>query len=158
MRAIHKRGDFTDRQNSDQLFQTSELEHDSARLLVNGHLTRAYLNSSFCLLFPQQVHVVLVSFKNIALDELAISANRILKNIRTSSTEVRSVKGRPRKYKMTSQTCYTLTHHYTKNDMSVDQERQIDLIRSTSIAAPWDITENSVVSQAPNSPTRKTIQ
>ncbi|VDO75220.1 unnamed protein product [Schistosoma margrebowiei] len=41
---------------------------------------------------PQQVQVVLVSFQNNALDELAASADRILEITKSSTTEVFSVK------------------------------------------------------------------
>ncbi|VDP33032.1 unnamed protein product [Schistosoma margrebowiei] len=93
-RSILKRGDLTDRQRLDQLFNNIDLQHGSAtdmlRRMREAIGLRTFDEGLFKQLFlsklPQQVQPVLVSFRNNALDELTASADRILK-ITKSTTE-----------------------------------------------------------------------
>ncbi|VDP09491.1 unnamed protein product, partial [Schistosoma margrebowiei] len=78
-RSILKRGDLTDRQRLDQLFNNIDLQHGSATDMLQRMREliglRTFDEGLFKQLFlsklPQQVQAVLVSFQNNALDELA---------------------------------------------------------------------------------------
>ncbi|VDP80404.1 unnamed protein product, partial [Schistosoma curassoni] len=97
-RSILKRRDLTDRQRLDQLFNNIDLQHGSATDMLQRMREVIGLRTFDEGLFkqiPQQVQAVLVSFHNNALDELAVSADRILEITKSSTTEVFSVKEKP---------------------------------------------------------------
>ncbi|VDP62771.1 unnamed protein product [Schistosoma mattheei] len=104
-RSILKRGDLTDRQRLDQLFNNIEQQHDSATDVLHRMRevigSRAFDEGLFKQLFlsklPQQVQTVLVSFQNNALDEPSVSADRILEITKSSTTKVFSVKEKPQR-------------------------------------------------------------
>ncbi|VDO51892.1 unnamed protein product [Schistosoma margrebowiei] len=94
--SILKCGDLTDRQRLDQLLNNIDLQHGSAtdmlermrevigqRTFDEGLFRQISLSK-----LPQQVHAVLVSFQNNAIDELAASADRILEITKSSNAEV----------------------------------------------------------------------
>ncbi|VDP55717.1 unnamed protein product [Schistosoma margrebowiei] len=95
-RSILNRGDLTDRQRLDQLFNNIDLQHGSATDMLQRMREvigiRTFDEDLFKQLFlsklPQQVQAVLVSFQNNALDELAASADRILEITKSSTTEL----------------------------------------------------------------------
>ncbi|VDO88701.1 unnamed protein product [Schistosoma curassoni] len=102
-RSILKRGDLTDRQSLDQLFNNVDLQHGSATDMLQRMREvigpRTFDEGLFKQLFlsklSKQVQAVLASFQNNALDELAASADRILEITKSSTTEVFSVKEKP---------------------------------------------------------------
>ncbi|VDP55879.1 unnamed protein product [Schistosoma margrebowiei] len=107
-RIILKRGDLTDRQRFDKLFNNIDLQHGSAtdmlqrlseviglRTFDEGLFKQLFLSKLL-----QQVQTVLVSFQNNALDELAVNDDRILE-ITKSTTEVFSVKKSLKRPRMT---------------------------------------------------------
>ncbi|VDP77352.1 unnamed protein product [Schistosoma curassoni] len=119
-RSILKRGDLTDRQSLDQLFNNLDLQHGSATDMLQrmreviGLRTfdEGLSKQLFLPKLPQQVQAVLVSFQNNTLDELAASADRILEITKPSTTEVFSVKEKPQTTQNDiTELCHTLTHN-----------------------------------------------
>ncbi|VDO50255.1 unnamed protein product [Schistosoma margrebowiei] len=143
-RSILKRGDLTDRQSLDQLFNNIDLQHGSAtdmlrrmREVVGLRTFDERLFKQLLLFkFPQQVQAVLVSFRNNDLDELAASADRILEITKSSTTEVFSVKEKPQTTQNDiTELCHTLTRYLNlRNDRnrSHSPRRSISLKRSVS--------------------------
>ncbi|VDP50461.1 unnamed protein product [Schistosoma margrebowiei] len=104
-RSILKRGDLTDRQRLDQLFNNIDLQHGSATDMLQ-RMREVIGPRTF------EVQTVLVSFHNNALDELAASADHILEITKSSTTEVFSVKERPQKTQNDiTELCHTLTRY-----------------------------------------------
>ncbi|VDP89352.1 unnamed protein product, partial [Schistosoma mattheei] len=119
-RSIPKRGDLTDRQRLDQLFNNIDLQHGSATDMLQRIREvigpRTFDEGLFKQLFlsklPQQVQAVLVSLQNNALDELAASADRILETTKPSTAEVFSVKEKPQTTQNDiTDLCHTLTRY-----------------------------------------------
>ncbi|VDP80925.1 unnamed protein product [Schistosoma curassoni] len=102
-RSTLKRGDLTDRQRLDQLFNKIDLQHGSAADLLQRMREvigpRTFDEGLFKQLFlsklPQQVQAVLVSFQNDVVGELAVSTVRILEITKSSIVAVFSVKEKP---------------------------------------------------------------
>ncbi|VDP74234.1 unnamed protein product [Schistosoma curassoni] len=118
-RSILKRGDPTDRQRLNQLFNNIDLKHGSAtdmlqrmREVVGPKTFDEGLFKQLLLSkLPQQVQTLLVSLQDNALDELAASAGRILE-ITKSTTEVFSVKENPHTTQNDiTELCHTLTRY-----------------------------------------------
>ncbi|VDO74435.1 unnamed protein product [Schistosoma mattheei] len=137
-RSILKRGDLTDRQRLDQLFNNIDLQHSSATDMLQRMreviCPRTFDEGLFKQLFlsklPQQAQAVLVSFQNNALDELAASADRILEITKSSTSVVFSVKEKP----LTTQNditelCHSLTRYLSFRN---DRKRSNTPRRSTS--------------------------
>ncbi|VDP33413.1 unnamed protein product [Schistosoma margrebowiei] len=94
-----KRGDLTNRQRLDQLLNNIDLQYGSATDMLrrmrdvigqrtfNDGLFRQPFSSKFL----QQVRAVLVSFQNIALNELAASANRLLEIANATQNEITEI-------------------------------------------------------------------
>ncbi|VDO80917.1 unnamed protein product [Schistosoma margrebowiei] len=149
-RSILKRGDLTDRQRLDQLFNNIDLQHSSATDMLRRMREvidlRTFDESLFKQLFvsklPQQVQAVLVSFQNNALDELAAYADRILEITKSSTTEVFSVKEKPHTTQNDiTELCHTLTRYLNlRNDLnrSHSPRRSISRKRSLSRAREMD--------------------
>ncbi|VDP16551.1 unnamed protein product [Schistosoma margrebowiei] len=125
-RSILKRGDLTDRQRLDQLFNNIDLQHGSAMDMLRRMREviglRTFDEGLFKQLFlsklPQQVQAVLVSFLKNALDELVASAGHILKITKSSTTEVFSVEEKPQTTQNDiTKLCDTLTRYLNfRND------------------------------------------
>ncbi|VDP51409.1 unnamed protein product, partial [Schistosoma margrebowiei] len=144
-RSILKRGDLTDRQRLDQLFNNIDLQHGSATDMLQRMREviglRTFDEGLFKQLFlfklPQQVQAVLVSFQNNALDELAASADRILEITKSSTTEVFSDKEKPQ----TTQNditylCHTLTHLKETHNLEDLSPVEIDIVMTTKSRLP----------------------
>ncbi|VDP44249.1 unnamed protein product [Schistosoma margrebowiei] len=87
-RWILKRGDLTDRQRLDQLFNDIALQHVSATdMLQRMREVIGLFKQLFLSGLPQQVQTVLVLFQNNALNKLTVSADRILEITKSSTTE-----------------------------------------------------------------------
>lgn len=98
-KAILRRGDQTGRQELDQLFNNADLQSDSAtdmllrmRKVIGQGIFDEGLFKRFLCLFPQQVQVVLVLFRNDTVNKLAAFVDRIAEITRTLNAEVHSVK------------------------------------------------------------------
>ncbi|VDP81095.1 unnamed protein product, partial [Schistosoma mattheei] len=143
-RSILKRGDLTDRQRLDQLFNNIDLQHGSAtdmsqrmreviglRTFDEGLPKQRLLSK-----LPQQVQAVLVSFQNNALDELATSADRILEITKSSTTEVFSVKEKPRTTQNDiTELCHTLTRYLNlRNDRNRSHTPRRSFSRERSVS------------------------
>ncbi|VDO94159.1 unnamed protein product [Schistosoma margrebowiei] len=151
-RSILKRGDLTDRQSLDQLFNNIDLQRGSATDMLQrmreviGLIT--FNEDLFKLLFlsklPQQVQTVLVSFQHNALDELAASADRILEITKSSTTEVFSVKEKPQTTRNDiTELCYTLSRYLNlHNDRNRSHSPRRSISRKRSVFRPRE-TDNS---------------
>ncbi|VDP07468.1 unnamed protein product [Schistosoma mattheei] len=125
-RSILKRGDLTDRQRLNQLFNNIDLQHGSATDMLQrmrGVISlRTFEEGLFKQLFssklPQKVQAVLVSCRNNALDELTASADRILEITKSSTTEVFSLKEKPQTTQNDiTELCHTLRRYLNfRND------------------------------------------
>ncbi|CAH8475166.1 unnamed protein product [Schistosoma intercalatum] len=149
-RSILKRGDLTDRQRLDQLFNNIDLQHGSATDMLQRMREvigpRTFDEGLFKQLFlsklPQQVQAVLVSFQNNALDELAASADRILE-ITKSTTEVFSVKEKPQTTQNDiNDLCHTLTRYLSlRTDRKRSRTPRRSISRKRSVSRPRE-TDN----------------
>lgn len=119
-RSTPKSGDLTDRQSLDQLFHNINLQYDSATdmlLRMRGVISQQILDDGlfrqiFLSMLPQKVQAVLVSFQNNAVNELAASADRILRITRISNAGVCLVKEKPQTTRDdVMEFCHTLTHY-----------------------------------------------
>ncbi|VDP47326.1 unnamed protein product [Schistosoma curassoni] len=149
-RSTLKRGDLTDRQRLDQLFNNIDLQHGSATDMLRRMREfiglRTFDEGLFKQLFlsklPKHVQAVLVSFQNNALDELAVSTDRILE-ITKSTTEDFSVKKNPQ----TSQNditelCHSLTRYLNlRNDRKRPLTPRKSISRKRSVSRPRE-TDN----------------
>ncbi|CAH8620870.1 unnamed protein product, partial [Schistosoma margrebowiei] len=150
-RSILKRGDLTDRQRLDQLFNNIDLQHGSATDMLQRMREviglRTFDEGLFKQLFlsklPQQVQAVLVSFQNNALDELAASADRILEITKSSTSEVFSVKEKPHATQNDiTELCHTLTRYLNlRNDRSRSRSPRRSISRKRSVSRPRE-TDN----------------
>ncbi|VDP04678.1 unnamed protein product [Schistosoma margrebowiei] len=141
-RSILKRGDLTDRQKLDQLFNNIDLQHGSATDMLQRMREmiglRTFDEGLFKQLFlsklPQQVQAILASFQNNDIDEQAASAGRILEITKPSTTEDFSVKEKPHTTQNDiTELCHTLTRHFNlRNDRSHTPRRSISRKRSVS--------------------------
>ncbi|VDP33872.1 unnamed protein product [Schistosoma margrebowiei] len=143
-RSILKRRDLTDRQRLDQLFNNINLQHgsvtDTLQRMREVIGPRTFYEGLFKQLFlsklPQQVQVVLVSFQNNALDELAASADRTLENTKSSTTESFSVKEKPHTTQNDiTEFCHTLTRYLSlRNDCNRSQSPRRSISRKRSVS------------------------
>ncbi|VDP50643.1 unnamed protein product [Schistosoma curassoni] len=137
-RSIFQRGDPTDRQRLDQLFNNIDLQHDSATDILKRIREvigpRTFDEGLFKQLFlpklPQQLQAVLVLFQKNAVNELAASAGRILEIAKSSTTEVFSVREKPQTTQNdNTELCHTLTRYL---NLRTDRKRSHTPRRSTS--------------------------
>ncbi|KAH9583039.1 hypothetical protein MS3_00007585 [Schistosoma haematobium] len=150
-RSILKRGDLTDRQRLDQLFINIDLQHGFATDILQrmreviGPRTfdKGLFKQLFLSKLPQQVKVVLVSFQNNALGELAASADRILEITKPSTTEVFSVKEMPQTTQNDiTELCHTLTRYLNlRNDLNRSHTPRRSISRKRSVSRPRE-TDN----------------
>ncbi|VDP47958.1 unnamed protein product [Schistosoma margrebowiei] len=150
-RSILKRGDLTDRQWLDQLFNNIDLQHGSATDMLQrmgeviGLITfdEGLFKQLFLSKLPQQVQAVLVSFQNNALDELAASADRTLEITKSSTTEVVSAKEKPQTTQNDiTELCHTLTYYfYFRNDRNRSHSPRRSIPRKRSASRPRE-TDN----------------
>ncbi|CAH8462341.1 unnamed protein product [Schistosoma margrebowiei] len=149
-RSILKRGDLTDRQRLDQLFNNIDLQHGSATDMLQRMREvidlRTFDEGLFKQLFfsklPQQMQAVLVSFQNNALDKLAASTDRILE-ITKSTTEVFSIKEKPHTTQNDiTELCHTLTRYLNlRNDRNRSHNPRRSSSRRRSVSRPRE-TDN----------------
>ncbi|VDP06276.1 unnamed protein product, partial [Schistosoma margrebowiei] len=145
-RSILKRGDLTDRQRLDQLFNNIDLQHGSATDMLQrmremiglGTFEEGLFKQLFLSKLPQQVQAVLVSFQNNALDKLAASADRILEITKSCTTEVFSVKEKPHTTQNDiTELCHTLTHYlHLRNDRNRSHSPRRSISRKRSVSRP----------------------
>ncbi|CAH8670245.1 unnamed protein product [Schistosoma bovis] len=149
-RSILKRGDLTDRQRLDRLFNNVDLQHGSAKDMFQRMREviglRTFDEDLFKQLFlsklPQQVQAVLVSFQNNALGELAASVDRVLE-ITKSTTEVFSVKEKPHTTQNDiTELCHTLTRYLNlRTDCKRSCTTRRSISRKRSVSRPRE-TDN----------------
>ncbi|VDP53901.1 unnamed protein product [Schistosoma margrebowiei] len=150
-RSILKRGDLTNRHRLDQLFNNIDLQHSSAKAMLQRMkeviVLRTFDEGLFKQLFlsklPQQVQAALVSFQNNALDELTASAYRILEITKSSTTEVFSVKEKPQTTENDiTELCHTLTRYLNlRNDRNRSHSPRRSISRKRSVSRPRE-TDN----------------
>ncbi|VDP26256.1 unnamed protein product [Schistosoma margrebowiei] len=121
--SILKRRDLTDRQMLDQLLNYIDQQHSSSTDMLQmmreviGQRTfdDSLSQQLFLSRFPQQVQAVLVSSQHNTLDELAESADRILKIAKSSNSEV-----------FQSKNCLKRPKRSTSRKRSVSRPRETD--------------------------------
>ncbi|VDP61680.1 unnamed protein product [Schistosoma curassoni] len=148
-RSILKRGDLTDRQRLNQLFNNIDLQHGSATDMLQRMREvislRTFEEGLFKQLFssklPQKVQAVLVSCRNNALDELAASADRILEITKSSTTEVFSVKEKPQTTQNDiTELCHTLRRYLNfRNDRKRSHTPRRSISRKRSVSRPREM-------------------
>ncbi|VDO33128.1 unnamed protein product, partial [Schistosoma margrebowiei] len=185
-RSILGRGDLTDRQRLDRLFNNIDMQHGSVTDMLQRmreaiglrNFDEGLFKQLFLSKLPQQVQAVLISFQNNALDELAASADRILELTKSSTTEVFQSKKNLKRLRMTYPSYVihlrgiliivtTVSDHaphteaFHVSDLSLDHERRITPVGAgimTSMESLPEIAENPAIFLTRNRLTRKTTR